>query len=549
MKKVLLIVLAVLLVFGLAAGGAYGYAWYQANHIFVEDAVYPIDSTYLDLTEEDISFEHYDAVHSQLPNCEIVWVVPFSQGRIYNTTTGIQVDFLTEEDIEVLVNYFPKLEQVHALNCTDYALLEKLQEKLPEVAVDYTVSIGGTSHGPDTTDLTLEVGDYDYDILMENLQYLPKVTSITLKMPELSLEQVNALKEAYPEIDIRCTVELMGTEYETNTTELDLSAMTSEDVAEVSEKLAMLPDLTSVELMDAEGKSQLTLEDVKTLKTAVEGVAFHYVFDYHGVKISTTDEEIKVANKRIGDEYADELRLMLDVLDNPKRVVLDNCKFSDEVLAEIRDEYRDKTKLVWRVWFGGGSSLTDAEVIRCTYDLVDDNSKDLYWCEDVRFIDFGHNEFLDSVEFVAGMKNLEVIIISGAPVKDLSPFQHCKKLRVLEAAFCNYVENLNGLEGCESLEMLNISYSHVTDLSPLDNLKLTNLCAMYEGKSRVPVEEQERFKELHPDCETHFVGPQPYGEVWRYVEGNSQEKREWYAEICDAFGYPKPLNNAGWYLD
>ena len=48
--------------------------------------------------------------------------------------------------------------------------------------------------------------------------------------------------------------------------------------------------------------SQLTLEDVKALKTAVEGVAFHYVFDYHGVKISTTDEEIKVANKRIGDD-------------------------------------------------------------------------------------------------------------------------------------------------------------------------------------------------------------------------------------------------------
>ena len=70
MKKVLCVVLVILLVFALAAAGGYGYAWYRSNHIFVEDAVYPIDAQSLDLRGQDISFDHYNAVHSQLPNCE-----------------------------------------------------------------------------------------------------------------------------------------------------------------------------------------------------------------------------------------------------------------------------------------------------------------------------------------------------------------------------------------------------------------------------------------------------------------------------------------------
>lgn len=66
-KKVLWILFAVVLVLALAVAGVTGYFWYQNNHIFVEDAVYPINAKTLDLRGQDISFEHYDAVH---PSCQ-----------------------------------------------------------------------------------------------------------------------------------------------------------------------------------------------------------------------------------------------------------------------------------------------------------------------------------------------------------------------------------------------------------------------------------------------------------------------------------------------
>ena len=322
-------------------------------------------------------------------------------------------------------------------------------------------------------------------------------------------------------------------------------------MAQTAEQLALLPELETVELMDSSGASQLTLEEVKTLQEAAPEAVFHYSFSFFDSTISTTDEEVVIKNQKIGDENEAQVRLALDVMENCSRFVLDNCRLSDEVLAQIREDYRDKTKVVWRVWFGeGGSSLTDVQVIRAVYGLVDDNCHDLVYCEDVRFLDLGHNEYLDGADFISGMPNLEYAILSGAPIKSLEPFSGCKKLKFLEIAFCEYIEDISPLASCESLEMLNIGNTHVTDLSPLDELNLTHLMArLYPGGgSRVPAEEQTRFQEQHPDCWASFTGAQPYGDGWRYEEDNETFTAA-YELINDAFRYPNAPNTVGWYFD
>lgn len=553
-KKIVTVLLVIVLILGLIVAGAIGYLWYRDNHIFVDGKAYSIHAQSLDLREEDISFAHYDAVHSQLPNCEILWNVPFQNGKYSSDSDSLTVSSLTGEDVEILLNYFPRLSKLEATGCRDYAVLEDFQAQRPGCQVLYQVDLGGKSFAPDTAELVLENGDYTYDTLMENLPHLPKVTSILLKTPELSLEQVDALKEAYGEIDITCTVELLGKEYDTQTTELDLSAMESGDVARTAEKLAMLPNLESVELMDSEGSSSLTKEDVKTLMDAAPEVVFHYSFDFFGTTISTADTEVEIKNQSIGDENEAQVRQALDILPNCTRFVLDNCKLSNEVMAQIRDDYRGRTKVVWRVYFGQGSSLTDVELMRVVGDLFDSNCSDLIYCEDVVCIDLGHNEWLTETSFISGMVNLEYCIISGAPIKDLTPFSNCKKLKFLEIAFCEYVYDATPLAECESLEMLNISNTHITDLTPLDDLPLTHFCAKMNpgGVSRVSSDEQARFKEQHPDCWSTFnEDPQPYGKGWRYDEDGLtplpyyQQIRDWL--LYDI--YPRTPNHTGWYFD
>lgn len=545
-KKLVTVLLVIVVVLSLVVAGAIGFLWYRDNHIFVEGKAYSIHAVSLDLREEDISFDHYDALHSQLPNCEILWNVPFQGTKYSNDTQSIRITTLTDADIGVLLEYFPNLTSLDASQCQEYEMLESFRDKKPDCEIMYQVSLGGKSYDPDTTELVLENGDYDFSVLLENLPHLPQVRTIRLKKPELTLAQIEELKTAYEAIEVTCTVEILGREYDTQTTELDLSALTSDGVAEVTEKLAMLPQLAQVELVNAEGTSQLTKEEVKSLMEAAPQVLFHYVFDFFGETISTDTEEVHIKNTKIGDEGEQEVRLALDLMTNCSRLVLENCQISNEVMAKIRDDYRDRTKVVWRVYFGKGSCLTDVEAIRAVYDLVDDNSHDLVYCEDVKYIDFGHDEYLDGCEFVAGMTNLEYIILSGSPIKDLTPFENCKKLKFLELAFCGYIEDLSPLASCTSLEKLNIANTKVSDLSPLADLPLTHLTL---NDSKVSAADREQFAQEHPDCLVKYTG-NPYGAGWRYEDEANTKKYPYYAMLADIFEYANnAFNHTGKYTD
>lgn len=554
MKKVLItVLLTIVLVLTLVIAGAVGYIWYRDNHIFVEGTAYSIKAESLDLREEDISIAHYDAVHSQLPECDILWMVPFQGGKQSSDITSLTLEKLSREDMERL-SYFPKLKTIVAA-FEDYAILEELMAVRPDLEVAYQVSIGPQKLDPGTETLTLEPGEFDYDTLLANLLHLPGMKTITFRMSELTQDQVAALSAAYPDIAISCTVEILGQEYDTETTALDLCAMASDQVEEVAQKLSLLPNLETVDLSGC-GASQLTKADVKVLQAAAPGVLFDYTFEFFGQTLSAADEEVVFKNVKMGDEAEEELRLTLDLLPNCKRFVLDNCQFSDEVLAKVREDYRHQTKVVWRIWFGKGSTLTDAQVIRATHGLKDSTNHDLIYCEDTRFMDLGHNgeegsAYLRDINFVTGMPNLEAIILSGSYITDLTPFATCKSLKFLEIAFCGMVTDLSPLAECTSLEMLNIGSINLKDLSALDDLPLTHLMARWypSGNCPIPVDEQERFMEQHPDCWTSFEGNQPYGDGWRYDE-DGVTPLPYYAMLRDIFRYdldPNIPNHVGWY--
>ena len=558
MKKTLITILVVVaLVLALGVAGALGFLWYRDNHVFIDGDAYAIDSQSLDLTDQDISIAYYEELKEKLPNCEITWAVPFQGGRIYNTTNGIAVGVLALEEVEMLAKYFPNLKQLDASQCTDYEILAVAEAALPGCEVTYQVDLGNEGHCVDhkAEYVTLnfpEGQNYDFDALMKNLIYLPEVKKVTMKDTVYSLEQVESLRAAYPAVEINCTVTILGKEYDSETTELDLSLMTPEDAVAVVEQLGMLPNLTYVNLTPPNGIGALSKEDVKNLMEAVPDVVFDFTFEFYGEMLSTATKEVHIKNKKIGDEGEAEIRLALDLMKNCDRFVLEYCQVSNEVMAKIRDDYRDQTKVVWRISYGKGTTMTDAEVIRAVYDLVDDNCENLKYCEDAKYMDIGHNEWLDACDFVSGMKSLEYVIISGAPIKSLEPFRNCKNLKMLEAAFCEYITDVSPLAECENLQMLNISNTHVKDLSPLDDLPLTHLTVRNNpsGKCRLTQEEQDRVTAQHPECWISFSGAQPYGAGWRYGE-DDVTPLDHYKVVRTVFRLaldPNIPNHVGWYL-
>lgn len=539
-----LVILAVLSV--AAAGGMLAYIYYQNTHIFVEGQAYPLDATYLDLREEDISFAHFDAVQSQLPGCTVVWNVPFQGKKVSSDSAEITISNPSSEDIRILGQYFPKLRTINAGGCDNYETLEQMQAALPQVKVAYQIALGGSFVDPAVTELDLEPGDYDLDTLKEALLYLRQVTDVTIHKLDLTLEQFQTLREAFPEITFHYTVYLLDQEQSSDVTALDLSRMQETDLDQVARKLSLLPELETVELCGSDGTSKLTEQEAKTLIAAAPDAVFHYAFDFYGQTLSTDMEEVKLKGLKISDDEEQTVRDALDLLSNCKRFVLEDCGLSNETLAKLRDDYRDRTKIVWRVYFGKGSSLTDVQVIRCVYDLKDSNCSALRYCEDAVYADFGHDEYLNDSSFLEGMTSLEVVILSGSPIKDLTPLANCKNLRILEIANCGYVTDLSPLAACEKLEMLNISYTKAGDLAPLENLPLTHLVAVGGTGTRLGQEQQEAFETAHPDCQNLWRGTQEYGVGWRYVD--KETEMDWYAQAAVAFKYPHAPNNVGWYL-
>ena len=562
MKKTLVTILIVLvLILALGLAGFLGYNWYRNNHVFVDGDAYEITLQSLDLTQEDISVAYYDELQAKLPDCRIRWMVPFHGGKYANDTESLTVSELTLEDVEFLAKYFPNLKTLDATQCGDYDVLAVADATLTDCELTYYVSLGHPSHWPHYQSEHVSLGfpellagepDYNFEELMQNLVHLPRLKKLTLGKVAYSLEQVQSLREAYPEVEISATVEVFGQEYDMEVAELDLSGMTGEDAVLVAEQIKKLPNLTYVNLNPENGIGALSLEDVKKLMEAVPNVKFDFTFDFYGHELSTADEEVHIKNTKIGDEGEQTVRNALDLLKNCKRFVLENCRISNEIMAKIRDDYRDQTKVVWRVSYGEGSTLTDAEVIRAVYDLVDDNCHNLVYCEDAKYMDIGHNEWLDACDFVSGMKSLEYVIISGSPVKSLEPFRNCKNLKLLEAAFCEYITDVSPLADCRNLQMLNISNTHVEDLSPLDDLPLTHLTVRTNpsGRCRLSQEEQDRVMKQHPDCWISFSGAQPYGVGWRYGE-DELKPLDHYKVVRTVFRLdldPNIPNHVGWYL-
>ena len=437
---------------------------------------------------------------------------------------------VTEQTIHQLEDY-PNLKKADLSGSTCYAQIADYAKEHPQVEVIYTIDLGASQPNADVETLTLE--SFDYGLLLENLRYFPRLRELNLPGMELTFQQLQELRLTYPELSLRYTVALLGQEISSEAIEADLSAMTSENVEEAAAALPLLPNLRTVKLSDEEGNSALSVEEVHTLQESAPEVMLDYTFDLFGQRISTMDERVEFHSKKIGDSREPELRQALDIMKGCKYLLLEHCYFSDEVLAQLREDYRDQTKIVWRIYFAkAGSCLTDRTVLRYVYNVTNSTVKQLKYCEDVEYIDFGHNEILSDWSWVSNMPRLKAIIASGSIIKDLTPFENCKELEFLELSNCGLVTDLSPLSGCESLKRLNISYTHVEDLSPLDKLPLE--CFVYV-KPRASQEELDRFGEVHPECLTQYEGNE-YGTPWRYEENG--DPTPYYAKLQEVFHYP-----------
>ena len=446
------------------------------------------------------------------------------------------------EDLASL-DRFSNLQTLDLTGSDCYGDIEDYAASHPQVSVRYDVQIGDSRYDYAIEQLSLTPENADYDYLMEHLAYLPRLVQLDLPQTTFSAQQINDLCAAYPELTIGYTVFLLEQEIPSDVAELDLSALQPEQVDSLLEPLSKLMSVTDIYLMNADNESDLAISDVRKLMDACPDATFHYSFELFDHMVSTTDEIIEL-DEYIGDKREPQLREALDILRNCTYFKLDGSGISNEILAQIRDDYPN-TKIVWRVSYGPNKScFTDTTVVRCVDTLTSKNARNLKYCTEVEYADFGHCGALSDMSFVEYMPNLKLCIIGDSAVSDLTPFASCKNLEYLEIVNCNLIKDLSPLASCTNLKGLNLSYTFsVDDLSPLFGLQ--NLERLFMGRHDFDQEMIDAAREALPNCwVTDHAEPVAwigfnYSVGWRLDD--EETFADWYAEIMDIFGYTRTI--------
>lgn len=447
-----------------------------------------------------------------LAGCQNTPATPTTTEPVVTEPPVEQLTMVVTEDTIGTLEQYPHLKILDLTGSTCYEAIAKYMQKHPKVEVTYTVQLGTAAVGNRETALTLTPGTCAYTTLAENLKYLPKLENVSLPRTTYTPKEIVALQGLYPDVSFDYSLIFLGQELNAETTELNFSVLEQKRVAEAAEKVSLFPGIEKIELMDSNGQSTLSIGDVKLLQEAAPNAVVHYSFQLFGKTVATTDERIEFAHEEIGNAGEEELRGALDILQNCKYLLLDDCGFDSEVLAKVRQDYPD-TEVVWRIHIRNLNWLTDTDTIRAVDHLDNTSSEILKYCTKVKYMDIGENPELTDIGFMSHMPELEILILSGCPVTDLTPLADHTKLIFLEMAYCEHLKDIEPLASCTALANVNLSYTKVVDISWLKELPLEQL---YAVGTKIPKTLFAAISGRHPECAVRYDGTQAYGTGWRF---------------------------------
>ncbi|MBQ7895689.1 MAG: hypothetical protein IJ364_03920, partial [Oscillospiraceae bacterium] len=361
--------------------------------------------------------------------------IVLSTGEYPQETISITAP-VVPEDLPLL-DGFPQLQSADFSGSSCYEEIVSWAAAHPQVNVSYTVALPDGKAVPHNVK-SLDLSDMDskqLDDCVPLLAYLPSVNSVSLPK-QLESSQLQAFAEAVPEAELDYSLSVAGVTLSPDTTKLDLSSMDSAKFHTLLPWLSITKQIKEIELgTDGDG-SVLSWDDISSLHAALPDAKLNYSFKLYDKDFSLSDTEMILRHIPIDDE-GELVKKVSSCMPDLSYLDMDSCGVSNEAMAEIRDSLPN-TDVVWRIWFGTGYSVrTDVERILASNpgrggELTGENTACLKYCTKVKYLDLGHNNYLDDIGFTAYMPDLEVLIVAMGNWSDCSPLVNCPKIEYLE---------------------------------------------------------------------------------------------------------------------
>ena len=274
-------------------------------------------------------------------------------------------------------------------------------------------------------------------------------------------EVIETPRPAETEPPVR-TIEICGVLTRTDASELDLSGIPFSSPQEVSEQLALLPNLEKVEMCNC----GLSNEQMETLLAAFPDVKFVWMIQVGAWTIRT---DITAFSKGQRGAFPNGMG-----------------RFTGEGKTNFHSE--------------------DLEPLK--------------YCRDLVFLDLGHGNRITDLSILSHFPKLRGLILSMNKITDLSPVAELKELECLEI-YQNYVEDLSPLEKLPKLRYLNCSRNSFKDITPLLNMKQLEMLWLI-NTGQVTEDLREQLAEALPGCKICYYGNSSASSGWKdnglYVE-------------------------------
>lgn len=493
-KKKLTIAILVVLILAAAAAGV---LWYINHYVMIDFKSYPRNEAVLDLRGQEITYEHYDEIHRQLPETKILWDVPFQGGVCGSDTKKLTITTLSDSDVEVM-DYFTELESVDASTCKDYAQLLALQQRRPEVELDFTLELGGDRFFLEARKIVL-TGIAKEEIPL--LQCLQSLETVAISGGE-AVENFAALQEYCRDNGYTFQIVIDGASLAEDTKEVTVSGI---DEAELN-LLQFLPKMEKLHLKDPKAP----VESLLALQASRADVEITWTQTICGKEFSNTETLIDISNTEVTD--LDAVARAMSYFPDAEQLEMHFCGVDNETMAAFREEHREEYKVVWTVYLGPLlPTRTDVTSIMPardgTSDFHDAEAYNMRYCEDVIAVDVGHLD-VRNVEWAAFMPHLKYLILAWTGVRDLTPLSGCKELVWLELDY-SPVKDTTPLIGCTALEDINIGASGIDPTGLCQMPWLKNVWAIFNPGAGYKV------AQACPDTRVVATGSHTVSSGWR----------------------------------
>ena len=354
-----------------------------------------------------------------------------------------------------------------------------------------------------------------FDEILNKLQYFDNLKVVDFGLYEADADEAKRIREAFGDITVilQSYVTIDNKQFDSEQTSINLRGAGSDVVDELNQKIGLFPYLETVDLHDA----NISVNQQKQLKAAFPRIKFLWDVDILGKKYNSETENIDFSNRT--DLSMDTVRNFLPLFSGLKRLDLSDCGFSNESLAQLREDFPD-TKIVWHIYMGKWDLKTDAvafSVLIYNFNYVGLRNEDievLKYCTDLQALDLGHQKITDVTVIGEYLQDLRILILADNRLTSVAPLAKLKHLHYLELFVNPNLTDISPLGECKEMVDLNIGHLYkVTDISNLlDFPIIERFWIQHTGVSAADV---QKVHDAYPNATVTSHGYGSTDEGWR----------------------------------